>query len=73
MTSQSPKVEKTGRPSSGGKRKKFSQMRLMTMFTLFFVTGILLLVIFPEGNPVRGVAMTIYSVAVIWSMFKFCI
>jgi hypothetical protein len=70
MNSQTPKLEN---PKPVAKRKKFSQERLMIMFTLFFVLGIVLLVIIPEGNPVRGVAMTIYSVSVIWAMFKFCI
>ncbi len=70
MTSQSPKLENS---KAAPKRKKFSQERLMIMFTLFFVSGILLLVILPEGSPVRGIAMTIYSLAVFWSMFKFCI
>ncbi len=71
MTSQSPKLENGAKP--GSKRKRFSQERLMIMFTLFFIAGILLLVIFPEGSPVRGISMTIYSVAVFWAMFKFCI
>ncbi|WP_373532981.1 hypothetical protein [Vampirovibrio sp.] len=70
MTSQSPKLED---PKPVAKRKKFSQERLMTMFTLFFVLGILLLVVIPEGSPVRGIAMTIYSITVFWAMFKFCI
>ncbi len=69
MTSQSPKLEK---PKSAAPRKKFSQERLMIMFTLFFIAGILLLVVIPEGSPVRGVAMTLYSVSVFWAMFKFC-
>lgn len=55
------------------KKRKLSQMRLMTMFTLFFVVGILLLVIFPEGSPVRGISMGLYSVAVFWAMFRFAV
>jgi hypothetical protein len=70
MSSQTPKLENS-KPVA--KRKKFSQERLMIMFTLFFLLGILLLVMIPEGNPVRGVAMTIYSLTVFWAMFKFCI
>jgi hypothetical protein len=53
------------------KRKKASQERLMVMFTLFFIIGILLLVLIPEGNSMRGVAMSLYSVAVFWAMFRF--
>lgn len=70
MSSQSPKLQNT--PKSPAKRKKFSQERLMIMFTLFFITGVLLLVVLPEGSPVRGIAMAVYSVAVFWAMFKFC-
>lgn len=43
------------------KRKGMSLERLMIMFTLFFFTGVLLLVVLPEGSPVRMIAMTIYS------------
>jgi hypothetical protein len=53
------------------KRGKMSQERLMVMFTLFFILGILLLVIIPEGHAVRGIAMALYSVAVFWVMFRF--
>lgn len=69
MTSPAPDLEKK---QSAAPRKKFSQERLMIMFTLFFIAGIVLLVVIPEGSPVRGVTMTLYSVAVFWSMFKFC-
>ena len=57
--------------SSRKRRKPMSQERLMIMFTLFFIVGVLLLVIMPEGNAVRGIAMTIYMVAVFWAMFQF--
>jgi hypothetical protein len=53
------------------KRAKVSQERLMTMFTLFFIVGILLLVLIPEGHMMRGVTMGLYSVVVFWAMFRF--
>lgn len=53
------------------KRKGMSLERLMIMFTLFFFTGVLLLVVLPEGSPVRMIAMTIYSLLVFWAMFRF--
>lgn len=53
------------------KRAKMSMERVMVLFTLFFFAGILLLVVIPEDHPVRGVAMTLYSIAVFWSVFRF--
>jgi hypothetical protein len=53
------------------KRKGMSQERFMIMFTLFFIAGVLLLVVFPEGSPARGVSLTVYSVFVFWAMFRF--
>lgn len=77
MTSDSP----TSVPSSSEtlssekkattKRKPMSQERFMIMFTLFFILGVLLLVVLPEGHPARGIAMTVYSVFVFWAMFRF--
>jgi hypothetical protein len=72
MTSESSKLENTSKISKRvTKPKRMSQERVMIMFTLYFIVGILLLVVMPEGNPVRGIAMTLYSVAVLWSMFRF--
>ena len=70
MTSESPKLE-NGPKMKRAKPKRMSQERVMIMFTLYFIGGILLLVIMPEGHPVRGIVMTIYSIAVFWSMFRF--
>lgn len=56
---------------SAKKRGKASQVRLMAMFTLFFIVGILLLVLIPDGNPWRGPAMGLYTASVLWAMFRF--
>jgi 4-hydroxybenzoate polyprenyltransferase len=53
------------------RRRKLSQERVMVMFVLFFALGILLLVLLPEGHAARGLVMTIYSLAVFWTMFRF--
>lgn len=68
--SQELKEETSASPSSP-KRKPLSQERMMIMFTLFFIVGILLLVLVPEGHFMRGIAMTIYSVVMFWAMFRF--
>lgn len=70
MSSESPKLENAPK-ANRAKSKRMSMERVMIMFTLYFIVGILLLVIMPEGNPVRGIAMSLYSVAVLWSMFRF--
>ena len=72
MTSESPKVVPNEKPSST-KRKKMSQERVMILFTLVFVLGILLLVLTPEGHAARGIVMTVYTIAVFWGFFRFCI
>lgn len=69
-SSESPNVENTSAPAPV-KRKKMSQERMMIMFTLFFLVGILLLVLIPEGHFMRGMAMTIYSVVMFWAMFRY--
>ena len=53
------------------KRTGLSQERFMIMFTLFFIAGVLLLVLLPEEDPRRGWAMGIYSIVVFWAMFRF--
>ncbi len=60
-----------GQTRSRRRRRKVSQERVMLMFVLFFGLGIALLVLIPEGSAFRGAAMTIYSVAVFWAMFRF--
>lgn len=57
-------------------KKKVSQERLMLMFTLFFIGGVLLFTLVPEGEgpPVlRGILMSLYCMAVFWSMFRFAV
>lgn len=76
MTSESPsslssQPLEAGSKKKSAKRKGMSQERFMVMFTLFFVLGVLLLVVFPEGSVARGVSLTIYSVVVFWAMFRF--
>ncbi|HEY9744891.1 MAG TPA: hypothetical protein V6C99_01595 [Oculatellaceae cyanobacterium] len=53
------------------KRARPSQERLMVLFTLFFIIGILLLVFIPEDHPARGIAMSLYCLVVFWVMFRF--
>jgi hypothetical protein len=53
------------------KRKGMSMERCMVMFTAFFGLGILLLVLLPEGSPMRGAAMGVYSIVVFWAMYRF--
>ncbi len=67
MTASTPQTstQKTAR------KRKMSMERVMVMFTLFFIAGIVLLVIFPEGHAARAVVMPIYSIAVFWAMFRF--
>jgi hypothetical protein len=71
MSSNSPKLESPPQDKRV-KPKKMSQERLMIMFTLFFIIGILLLIVFPEEHAARGIAMGIYSVVVFWALFRFC-
>ncbi|MCE3233830.1 MAG: hypothetical protein K0Q50_10 [Vampirovibrio sp.] len=66
----SSKVESSSN-ATPSKRKKMSQERMMIMFTLFFLLGILILVLVPEGHFMRGIAMTIYSVVMFWAMFRY--
>jgi hypothetical protein len=58
-------------PETRPKRKGMSQERFMVMFTLFFIVGVLLLVLMPEGHAARGMTMGIYSIVVFWAMFRF--
>lgn len=71
MSSNSSKLENTS-PPKRVKPKKMSQERLMVMFTLFFVIGILLLSVIPEEHAARGLVMGIYSIVVFWALFRFC-
>ncbi|HEY9686451.1 MAG TPA: hypothetical protein V6C52_05710 [Coleofasciculaceae cyanobacterium] len=52
-------------------RPKISMERVMVLFTIIFVVGIVMLVLFPEEHPARGLAMTVYSVLVFWVVFRF--
>lgn len=70
MTSESSNVPKVAK-GKASKPKKMSLERLMIMFTLFFIGGVLVLVILPEEHPARGIAMSIYSVVVFWAMFRY--
>lgn len=70
MTSETPNLQKTEKPKAP-RQKKMSQERLMVMFTLFFLLGIILLVLLPEGHAARGIAMGVYSIVVFWAMFRF--
>jgi hypothetical protein len=75
MTSNSSNLENApvkNRPGlKSAKSKKMSQERVMIMFTLFFIAGILLLVIIPEEHAARGWAMGSYSIIVFWAVFRF--
>ena len=73
MSSESNPTQASIQPKTTKKRGKFSQERLMIMFTLFFVVGILLLVLIPEEHAARGPVMGLYSIVVFWAMFRFCI
>lgn len=53
------------------KQSRFSVERLMMMFTFYFVTGVLIMVLVPSGGPVKPIAMTVYSLAVFASVFRF--
>ncbi|MEM0951353.1 MAG: hypothetical protein AAGI66_04315 [Cyanobacteria bacterium P01_H01_bin.74] len=53
------------------KRKPLSVERLMTMFTLYFFTGVLIVLLIPSGSPAKAIAMTLYALLVFWSMFRF--
>ena len=70
MTSDSSKLENAPK-GKRAKPKKMSQERLMILFTLFFIVGILMLVVIPEEHAARGIAMSIYSIVVFWAMFRF--
>lgn len=57
-------------------KKKHSVERLMILFTTFFILGVVILLVVPEGsdahpNPYFGVAMGVYSLLVFWSVFRF--
>jgi 4-hydroxybenzoate polyprenyltransferase len=52
-------------------RRKMSQERVMLLFTLFFIVGIIILSFLPENNSARGAVMGVYSIAVFWAYFKF--
>jgi hypothetical protein len=64
----SPSQTSTQKPA---RKRKMSMERVMVMFTLFFIIGIGLLVIFPEGHVARAVVMPIYSIVVFWAVFRF--
>jgi hypothetical protein len=70
MTSESSNAQKVSK-AKASKPKKMSLERLMVMFTLFFIGGVLILVIVPEEHAARGIIMSVYSVAVFWAMFRF--
>jgi hypothetical protein len=53
------------------KQSNSSVERLMVMFTLYFITGVLIMMFVPSGSPVKPIAMTLYSVAVFGSVFRF--
>jgi hypothetical protein len=70
-SASSPSLEAAPKPKTSSKRKGMSQERFMVMFTLFFIVGVLLLVVLPEGHAARGIVMAVYSILVFWSMFRF--
>jgi hypothetical protein len=71
VTLNTPQIDVSKPAAPPRKRRKVSQERVMIMFTLFFAIGILLLVLLPEGHGARGIAMSVYSIAVFWAMFRF--
>jgi 4-hydroxybenzoate polyprenyltransferase len=58
-------------PKSTRPRRKISLERVMVLFTIIFVVGIVMLVLFPEEHPARGLAMAAYSLLVFWVVFRF--
>lgn len=70
-TEQLPSSPQSSKPV--GKRRKLSMERIMVLFALFFVGGIALLTAVPEEHPVRGLAMTAYTLLVFWAIFRFAV
>jgi len=53
--------------------KKMSMERVMLLFTLFFVGGIAMLVLFPEEHSARAFVMAAYTIAMFWVLYRFAI
>jgi hypothetical protein len=55
--------------AEAGKRRKVSQEKIMVIFTLIFVLGVLVSMYVPEGW-LRGVSLTAISLGAYWMTFK---
>ncbi len=56
-------------PARKPRRPGVSQEKIMVLFTLFFIAGILLYAVVPEG-PGRGIGITAISLGVVWALYK---
>lgn len=55
------------------KRRRISQEKGMLLLAGFFFLGVLLLSMIPEETPLRAIVMPLYSMAVMYSLYKWCV